>query len=81
MNNLLKKCIVELQQETPRLDYVRGILETLVDMNQPLATTGLFGPVGQLVPPTIATFASAVAGIPAPSGSLDEIKRMAGETL
>lgn len=39
MNNtgILKKAIDELQKETPKLEYVRGILETLYDMQEPLA--------------------------------------------
>lgn len=29
---LLQKCVNELTQENPKLDYVRGILETLIAM-------------------------------------------------
>lgn len=29
---ILRKCIVELQQPEPRLDYIRGMLETLVEV-------------------------------------------------
>jgi hypothetical protein len=37
MNNtgILKKCLEELSKETPRLDYVRGILETLIESQAP----------------------------------------------
>lgn len=31
MKNLLKKCIEELAKPEPKLDYVRGILETLAE--------------------------------------------------
>lgn len=44
--NVLKKCLEELGKETPRLDYLRGMIETLVEMqgavtkNEP-ATIGI----------------------------------------
>ena len=31
MKNILKKCIEELAKPEPRLDYVRGMLEVLVE--------------------------------------------------
>lgn len=33
MRNLIIKCLKELEQENPRIDYVRGILESISDMN------------------------------------------------
>lgn len=33
--NTLIKCVEELKKDKPKLDYVIGILETLIDMNQP----------------------------------------------
>lgn len=30
--NILKKCIEELCKENPKLDYIRGMLETLVEI-------------------------------------------------
>lgn len=38
MNNtgILSKCIEELNKETFRKDYVLGMLETLVEMNEPM---------------------------------------------
>lgn len=30
--NALQKCVVELKQEKPKIDYVLGILETLIDL-------------------------------------------------
>jgi hypothetical protein len=30
MNGIIKKCLDELDSATPRLDYVRGMLETLL---------------------------------------------------
>ena len=37
--NILKKCLDELQKENPRLDYVRGILETLIESLEVSATS------------------------------------------
>ena len=34
-SNLLQKCLDELAKESPKLDYVRGILETVIEMSQP----------------------------------------------
>lgn len=36
---ILQKCLDELNKESPRLDYLRGMLETLVEMQEtPLQT-------------------------------------------
>lgn len=32
--NLLEKCIKELRAETPKIDYILGILETLSEIEQ-----------------------------------------------
>ena len=32
MEKIIKKCLDELSANTPRLDYIRGILETLLEM-------------------------------------------------
>jgi len=34
---ILKKCLTELSQETPKLDYVRGMLETLIEIQPDMA--------------------------------------------
>lgn len=55
MNNIiLKRCLDELSSEAPRLDYIRGMLETLIElqgasrttyeMSTPLSTTNLIIP-------------------------------------
>jgi len=36
--SLLKKCLDELSSEKPRLDYMKGILETLIEMSSGLST-------------------------------------------
>ncbi len=45
MNNtsILKKCLAELSEPTPRIDYVKGMLETLIEM-QPTTYTAPFLP-------------------------------------
>lgn len=35
----LKKCLVELEKESPNLAYIKGILETVVDMNESVVVT------------------------------------------
>ncbi len=71
---ILQKCIDELNEpEGPRLDYIRGMLETLIAMSPKEATTAelkkvLGVPDFNKVP---------VPGIPSVS-NLDEIRRMAG---
>lgn len=45
--SILQKCLLELDAPQPRLDYIRGMLETLIDMDGESSkgrTTG-FGPV------------------------------------
>ena len=38
MNDVIRKCVDELSKEEPRLDYVRGMLDTLLSMNAPVKT-------------------------------------------
>ena len=41
--NILQKCINELKNEKPKLEYVIGVLETLIDMSpdKPEKTVGI----------------------------------------
>lgn len=32
-NTILKKCLEELEKESPRLDYIRGMIETLIELS------------------------------------------------
>ncbi len=45
--NILQKCVDELGKENPKLDYVRGMLETLISFNGESSNgrTPGFGPV------------------------------------
>lgn len=36
MNDVLNKCVEELAKESPRLDYVRGMLDTLLSIQEPM---------------------------------------------
>lgn len=56
MKNLLKKCIDELAKPEPKLDYVRGILETLAEQEDK--------PVVPVVPPVSFTPAPNVMANP-----------------
>ncbi len=77
---ILQKCLKELESENVRIDYIRGMLETMLELSSkiiytppttPLSQSGVFSTPG-------GTFSTANAGIPSRS-NLDEIKRMAGE--
>lgn len=44
MTEILKKCLEELSKETPKLDYVRGMLETVIELQAtPVVVSGTFG--------------------------------------
>lgn len=55
MNNtaILKKCLEELSKPEPKIDYIRGMLETLVEVQEPEAaamTLGVPLPMPKVVP-------------------------------
>jgi hypothetical protein len=56
-NQILTKCIAELNKDKPNLDYVRGILETLVDLD----TTA--SPVNYMAPTRGIPASNAVASV------------------
>ncbi len=31
-NTILQKCLAELEKDNPRIDYIRGMLETLIEL-------------------------------------------------
>ncbi len=70
---ILQKCIDELNSESPRLDYIRGMLETLIAMSPKEATPAEVKKM--LGVPDLNKMP--VPGVPSVS-NLDEIKRMAG---
>lgn len=34
ITGIIKKCLDELEKESPKLDYIRGMLETVVEVQQ-----------------------------------------------
>ena len=36
--SILRKCLAELNEDKPSLDYVRGIIETLIELEDPTPT-------------------------------------------
>ena len=36
MNTVIQRCVEELAKDEPRLDYIRGMLDTLLSMNSPV---------------------------------------------
>lgn len=38
MNPVIQKCVEELNKEAPRIDYIRGMLESLLVMNNNAST-------------------------------------------
>lgn len=59
MNQVLSKCVDELKTPTPRIDYVLGMLETLMEMQDvpiktinPLLTVPLTGVLNNYSTPT-----------------------------
>jgi len=49
---ILQKCIDELNKENPKLDYVRGILETIIDTlpEEKGVSMPVFNGLGSVVP-------------------------------
>ena len=39
--NVIRKCLDELVKVEPRLDYVQGMLETLIELNETVSTTAM----------------------------------------
>lgn len=37
--NILKKCLAELEKDSPSIPFVRGMLETLIEMQEPVTIT------------------------------------------
>ncbi len=52
MTNGLQKILTELKAEKPRIDYVIGILETLIEMENPLGIDNKKVEYGTIVVPT-----------------------------
>lgn len=44
MNPIIQKCVEELNKETPRLDYIRGMLESVLLSSEPFPRASTLGP-------------------------------------
>ncbi len=71
---VIEKCLQELSVENPRLDYVRGMLETLLAMMPKEVSTA------ELIKVLDGNNKVNVPGLPPHQGGayLDELKRMSG---
>ncbi len=74
---ILQKILKELDEEVPDTSYIRGMLEVLIETNNPYKEAAARPVAGALNPPYNYTTTIDVP-VPIPS-SLAEIKRMAGE--
>lgn len=79
-NSILKKCLDELTTPTPRIDYVCGMLETLIAMNEANVVSPLIKPIipnTQISPtaPFVLNFPMET-GVPIPS-NVNQIKKIA----
>ena len=73
MNNtaILKKCLEELSKDSPRLDYLRGMLETLVEMQNNFYISPLI-PKGQMIETNPFAFSHGTPTTSANTTELDE---------
>lgn len=86
MNSIIQKAVDELVKESPNIDYVRGMLETVLAMNSVPEGSFLFADGKGNVRVTThekeikkALDSSLVSDIPAVN--VDHIKKIAGESL
>lgn len=42
-NNLITKCLTELNKESPNISYIKGILESILELSNPSPTTSFPG--------------------------------------
>ena len=76
---ILQKCLDELSKESPKLDYIRGMIETLLAITESPKTVHITKPEPQHmhhVPTNI------IEGVPTLSASMiDRVKKSAAESL
>ena len=51
-NQALKKCLIELDKESPSIPYIKGIIETIVEANEPVVIASQWQP-SAIVPGTL----------------------------
>lgn len=84
MNSVIQKCVDELAKDNPRLDYVRGMLDTLLSMNESpraadtIAATSSIGPNRVVPVVTVTDEGSALDAVA--TFSVDKIKALADKS-
>jgi hypothetical protein len=78
--NLLKKCIAELEKEKPNIDYLRGMLETLYEIQEPSAIITNKNPVSPVPPASNESFSEAEILEKEAKARLNNITNVAIET-
>ncbi len=83
MKPILNRCIEELKQGSPRIDYVLGMLETLLETQYPVMSISQSPPIpAHLVAPGYVTSSSGMVGtIDVEATSLDAQARAAMESI
>ncbi len=67
MKNTLLKCLKELEKDTPNISYVRGMLEVLIDREEPTNNKFVREDSGTLIPGTSGTVVQYVDTPPVPT--------------
>ena len=82
MINVIKKAIEELKKDSPRLEYILGLLETLVEMNEPIKTKEII--TSKVYNPNTTVYSLPKDPIESldiiATANLDKVKRMSGES-
>lgn len=80
--NILLKCLRELEQAEPKLDYLRGMIETLIEMSHPTIEQAAKAAGMDKLLPALARPADEGSALDSTAAAkLSEVKKMAGESL
>lgn len=69
--SLLKKCLDELSADHPRLDYMKGILETLIEMSSNTTSILSYPSIPVYTPPYVVT--SSTMNLKEADKAIDEV--------
>lgn len=75
INSILSKVLEELNKESPKLDYIRGMVEVLLAMQKP-ETQSITPNVGFTFPPYPTTHVATYPDLP-PVSNIKEIQELA----
>lgn len=62
---ILRKCIDELAKDTPDISYVKGMLETLAELNSNPTNVPYIPPVRPTIGPAVSSASTITSSIPA----------------